>query len=154
MHIFDISDKTAPELVGSIDLPCGTHTATGVPDKKNKRLIVYSSNSNNECPWLDVLQVPLNDPEDASWIRQEPTDHTCHDFGVILGDAMKGACAGGEGVRVFSLGGSNGGSLVDPLLLFHIVEPGVTVGHSAAWSWDGEDDRLRTRARRRCRSRV
>ncbi len=138
IHIFDISDKTSPELVGSVDLPCGTHTATGVPDRSNQRLLIYSSNSNAPCPWLDIVEVPLSNPEDASFIRQEPTDHTCHDFGVILGNAMKGACAGGEGVRVFSLGGPNGGSLVDPLLLFHVEEPGVTIGHSGGFSWDGE----------------
>jgi hypothetical protein len=147
LHIFDISDKTSPELVGSVDLPCGTHTATGIPDRKNQRLLIYSSNSNHSatnpnppatCDWIDIVEVPLRNPEDASFIRQEPTEHTCHDTGVILGDTMKAACAGGEGVRVFSLGGSGGGSLEDPELLFHIVEPGVTIGHSAAWSWDGE----------------
>jgi hypothetical protein len=138
LHVFDISDKTSPELVASVDLPCGTHTATGVPDRMNQRLLIYSSNSNTPCPWLDIVEVPFDSPEDASFIRQEPTDHTCHDFGVILGDAMKGACAGGEGVRVFSMGGPNGGSLVDPLLLFHVEELGVTIGHSASWSWDGE----------------
>ena len=50
---------------------------------------------------------------------------------------MKAACAGGEGFRVFSLGGPDGGSLVDPLLLPR-RRPGVTIGHSAAFSWDGE----------------
>ena len=30
LHIFDISDKTSPKLVGSVDLPCGSHTATGI----------------------------------------------------------------------------------------------------------------------------
>ena len=138
IHVFDISDKKAPKLLGSVDLECGTHTATGVPDKKNKRLLIYSSNSNTPCPWIDIIEVPLKDPGAAKWLRSEPSDHTCHDFGVILGDAMKGACAGGMGVRVFSLGGKNGGSLVDPELLFHVEEPGVTIGHSAAWTWDGK----------------
>ena len=138
LHIFDISDKTAPELVGSVDLPCGSHTATGIPDRKNNRLLIYNGNSNTPCPWIDIVEVPLKDPGSASLIRNEPSDHTCHDIGVILGGAMKAACAGGEGVRVFSLGGKNGGSLEDPLLLFHVVEPGVTIGHSAAWSWDGK----------------
>ena len=77
-------------------------------------------------------------PGDASLIRNEPSDHTCHDIGVILGKAMKAACAGGEGVRVFSLGGKDGGSLEDPELLYHVEEPGVTIGHSAAWTWDGK----------------
>jgi len=140
LHIFDISDKRNPELVGSVDLECGTHTATGVPDRKNGRLLVYSSNSNAPCPWIDIVEVPLDDPGSASLINQVNTDHTCHDIGVILGKTMKAACAGGEGVRVLSLGGKNGGSLDDPLLLFHIDESasGVTIGHSAAWTWDGK----------------
>jgi hypothetical protein len=138
LHIFDISDLSDPELVGSVDLPCGSHTATGIPDKKNKRLLIYNGNSGVACPWIDIVEIPLKDPGDAALIRNEPSDHTCHDIGVILGDAMKAACAGGMGVRVFSLGGKNGGSLEDPELLFHIEEEGVTIGHSAAWSWDGK----------------
>jgi hypothetical protein len=138
LHIFDISDLKDPKLVGSVDLPCGSHTATGIPDKKKKRLIIYNGNSGVTCPWIDIVEIPLKDPGDASLIRNEPSDHTCHDIGVILGDAMKAACAGGMGVRVFSLGGKNGGSLEDPELLFHVEEEGVTIGHSAAWSWDGD----------------
>ncbi len=138
LHVFDISDKTSPELVGSVDLECGSHTQTAIPDKKNGRLLIYNGNSGMECPWIDIVQVPLRNPEDASWIRNEPSDHTCHDIGVILGNAMKAACAGGEGVRVFSLGGPRGGTLEDPELLYHVVEPGVTIGHSASWSWDGK----------------
>jgi LVIVD repeat len=138
LHIFDISDKTSPELVGSVDLPCGSHTATGIPDKKNKRLLIYNGNSGTACPWIDIVEIPLKDPGNASLIRNEPSDHTCHDIGVILGSAMKAACAGGTGVRVFSLGGPNGGSLEDPELKYHIEEPGVTIGHSAAWTWDGK----------------
>jgi hypothetical protein len=138
LHIFDISDLKDPKLVASIDLPCGSHTATAIPDKKNKRLLVYNSNSGVACPWFEVVEIPLRNPENAAFIRNEPSDHTCHDIGVILGKTMKAACAGGMGVRVFSLGGKNGGSLEDPELLFHVEEPGVTIGHSAAWSWDGK----------------
>jgi hypothetical protein len=138
LHIFDISDKTSPELVGSVDLPCGSHTASGIPDTKNGRLLIYNGNSNTPCPWIDIVEVPLDDPGAASLIRNEPSDHTCHDIGIILGKAMRAACAGGEGVRVFSLGGPAGGTLEDPELLYHVVEPGVTIGHSASWTWDGK----------------
>jgi hypothetical protein len=137
LHVFDISNLSDPDLVDSIDLPCGSHTLTAVPDEGNDRLLVYSSSSSNSCPWIDIAEVPLDDPSDASFIHAEPSDHTCHDIGVILGDVMRAACAGGEGVRVFSLAGG-GATLEDPELLFHIVEPGVTIGHSAAWTWDGE----------------
>ena len=73
----------------------------------------------------------------ASYLRAEPSEHTCHDIGVILGSVKKAACAGGEGFRVFSLGGPDGG-LEDPELLYHVTIPGVTIGHSAAFSADGD----------------
>ena len=82
--------------------------------------------------------MPLKDPGSATLIREKDSMHVCHDIGVILGDVMKAACAGGTGFRVFSLGGSGGGSLDDPALLYHVDVPTVTVGHSAAFSWDGE----------------
>jgi hypothetical protein len=139
LHVFDISDLSDPELVGSVDLACGSHTATAVPDEGNDRLLVYSSSSaGGVCDFIDIVEVPLDDPGDASLLRTEPSMHTCHDIGVILGDVMRAACAGGTGVRVFSLGGTSGGTLEDPQLLFHVDEPGVTIGHSAAWTWDGE----------------
>jgi hypothetical protein len=137
LHVFDISDVSNPDLVASIDLACGSHTLTAVPDEGNDRLLVYSSSSNVPCPWIDIAEVPLDDPSAASFLRAEPSDHTCHDIAVILGDVMKAACAGGEGVRVFSLAGG-GATLEDPELLFHVVEPGVTIGHTAMWTWDGE----------------
>jgi hypothetical protein len=137
IHIFDVGDKDNPELVGSVELECGSHTNTLVPDKKNDRVIVYS-NVSSGCNFTDIIEIPLDDPGSASVIGSEPLDHPCHDMGVILGDVMMGACAGGEGVHVTSLGGPGGGSLADPMFLYEISVPGVTVGHSAAFSWDGE----------------
>ena len=148
LHVFDISNRANPELVADIELSarpqadsfgCGSHTATAVPDPANKRLLVYNSSSTSPaCDWIDIISVPLDNPAAASFLRREPSMHTCHDIGVILGDAKKAACAGGTGFRVFSLGGPDGGSLVDPLLMHHVDVPTVTVGHSAAFSWDGE----------------
>jgi hypothetical protein len=137
VHIFDISNLADPELVGAVDLECGSHTASLAPDVANDRLILYS-NAAGGCNFIDVIEIPLGAPGDASLVRTEPLEHPCHDMGIILGDAMKAACAGGDGVDVFSLGGASGGSLEDPQHLRHIMEPGVTVGHSAAFSWDGE----------------
>ena len=138
LHVFDVGDVDDPELIASVDLACGSHTASAVPDPANDRLLVYSSSSNEPCPWFDIVEVPLDDPADASLLRTEPSEHTCHDIGVILGAVRKAACAGGTGFRVFSLGGADGGSLSDPEMLYHVDVPGVTIGHSAAFSWDGE----------------
>jgi hypothetical protein len=147
LHIFSIRDKKNPKLVGSVQLRCGSHTASAVPDPKNGRLLVYSSPSAHSatdpnppatCDWFDIVEIPLRDPGSASLIREKDAMHTCHDIGVILGDEMKAACAGGTGFRVFSLGGPLGGSLENPELLYHVDVPIVTIGHSAAFSWDGE----------------
>jgi hypothetical protein len=72
-------------------------------------------------------------------ISANPTPpRTCHDTGVILGDVNLAACAGGNGFSVWSLDPADGGSLEDPALLYSRVIPGVGVGHSASFSWDGE----------------
>jgi hypothetical protein len=143
VHIFDISDPSDPQVVGSLQLPCGSHTATGVPDLENNRLVVYNQTSGGPCPFITIFEVPLDDPGSASIIREEPlTDAgACHDSSVILGDVMKLACASHDHANVFSIGGEDGGSLEDPEFLYTVSEPGVGVGgnwHSAAFTWDGE----------------
>ena len=148
IHVFDITNVNNPRLVADVELSarpqadsfgCGSHTATAVPDPANGRLLVYNSSSTSPaCDWIDIISIPLANPAAAAFVRREPSMHTCHDIGVILGNVMKAACAGGTGFRVFSLGGPEGGSLTDPLLLDHADVPGVTIGHSASWSWDGE----------------
>lgn len=138
IHVFDISNVANPTLVAAVPTPCGSHTVTGVPDPANNRLLIYNSASSGACPQFDILSIPLGAPQTASLVRSEPALEQCHDIGVILGEAMLAACAGGTGARVFSLGGVRGGSLEDPALLYAIAEPTVTVGHSAAFSWNGE----------------
>jgi hypothetical protein len=147
LHVFDVSDLTAPELVGSVDLgpsadpaSCGSHTATGVPDLENNRLIVYGGPSTFDCPWIDVVEIPLDAPEDAAFIRQVPAGRPCHDNSAILGDAMLLACAGGDGFTMLSLANS----LEDPEVLYsknineEDIDGEVTIGHSSAFSFDGE----------------
>jgi hypothetical protein len=121
------------------ELGCGSHTATGVPDLANNRLLVYNSSSaGGICDFFEVVEVPLDDPGSARVINRVDSMHTCHDIGVILGDARRLACAGGEGARIFSLDPADGASLTNPVLMHHFDIPGVTIGHSASWSWDGE----------------
>lgn len=136
LHVFDISDPKDPELLASVETPCGAHTATGVPDEKGERLLVYGSPSDEQCPGIDVVEVPLDDAEDAAYLRFEPAGRPCHDTGVILGDAMLAACAGGDGYTMFRL--SDPGSRVDPHQFRSVSIPGVTIGHSASFTWDGK----------------
>jgi hypothetical protein len=153
VHVFDISNPTNPDLVASVELPCGSHTASaaGVDDGD---LIVYSNISSSAgCTggdpagdFMDVVAVPLDDPGSASLIHREPlagpttaVASGCHDVGVILGDVNKAACASADTINVWDISDPR-----DPAPLFTITEPGVgqagTNGrwHSAAWTWDGE----------------
>jgi hypothetical protein len=154
LHVFDVTSLTSPHLVGSIELECGSHTATLAPDLENDRLIVYS-NVSSGCDWIDIveIQLPLRTQADIQYVRAEPitggslgSNNGCHDMGVLLGDEPKAVCASGHATNVFSLGGSQGGSLENPRLLYTIEEAddqGNRVGvggrwHSGTFTWDGK----------------
>ena len=150
LHVFDISDLSDPELVASIETECGSHTATAVPDPDNDRLLVYNNGSSSACPYMEIVEVPLDFPADAEIIGQiDLVGATrCHDAAVILGDVNLLACASGDAANVFDIGDNAlpGGSLTEPVFLHNIMESddeGNRVGvggswHSAAFTWDGE----------------
>src|ERR687895_226364 len=141
MHIFDISNIKNPVLVGEVELSarpqadspgCGTHTLTLVPDEENDRAIIYNATSggNNSlppadraCDWIDIVEVPFDDPGDASFVRREPLmgGHAAHDNGVILGDVNMLATASGHMSNVFDISES----LTNPEFLYTIEETGV-----------------------------
>jgi hypothetical protein len=283
VHVFDISDPTAPQALTFVSTPCGSHTASGIPDLANDRLLVYSSASSGapDCRGIDLIEVPLGDPASAEYLRfvrsgdpsgsyvevdgpssaagtygsaeagfgptapvegisgevvlvddgtddghfgcaelvgfagaialvqrggcpfvdkvlnaqeadaaavivfnsvpgapitmggtsdgieipsvmvslddglaivdglpatgtlasyptPENPDRPCHDTGIILGDVNLAGCAGGDGFTVWSMDAADGGSLDHPLVLYSESIEGVTIGHSAAFTWDGE----------------
>jgi hypothetical protein len=86
------------------------------------------------------VAVPLDDPTSASVINsfslgQSPTGqfvNTCHDFGVILGTANLGACAGNPLTSIFDLTDP-----AAPVFLRTITSPTVNTYHSAVFSSDG-----------------
>ena len=159
VHVIDVSDPEEPEVLAFVDLPCGSHTETLVPDLRNDRLLIYSNPSSGtvfgqptpgsepvHCNGFDIVEVPLDDPSESRYLRFESTAdpsmpdeelHPCHDTGVILGDVMKASCAGGPGPTVWTLDPDEGGSKENPKFLFH-RDLGTQIGHSASWSWDGE----------------
>lgn len=283
LHVFDISNPAAPKALSFVALPCGSHTASAVPDKANNRLLVYSSASSSSfaCRGIDIVSVPLDDPAAASYLRfvrsgtpgnefpnvlrvvgggaagtygatdavfgphatvaglsgdivaasdplacttieavptgslvivdrgacgfavkvkvaqdagaagvlvannspaeiitmggadpaitipsamisqadgatlraglpatgtlaanppvvTDTPDRACHDTGVILGDALMAGCAGGDGVTMYTMDPAKGGSLENPVVVYSRSFPGVSIGHSAAFTWDGE----------------
>jgi hypothetical protein len=149
LHVFDITNKADPQLIASVELPCGSHTATAVPDPAANRLIVYNQTSGGPCYFFDIVEVPLANPAGAHLLRQQPleVEHACHDSGVILGDVNLMACASGSKANVFDIGENEhpGGSITRPSFLYTVEEPGVGTDpahpgnwHSASFTWDGE----------------
>ncbi len=134
LHIFDASDVTNLELIAGIELECGSHTASVVPDLASGRLLVYNSGSSNACKGIDIVEIPLDNPAAAALVNFVPLSRDCHDIGVILGDAMMAACAGDDGYAALDLSDS----VENPSVLYERSVPGVTIGHSAAFTWDGE----------------
>jgi hypothetical protein len=136
LHIFDISDLNDPTLIGEVELECGSHTATGVPDPDNGRLLIYNSGSSNLCEGMEIVEIPLDNPAAAAEINFVALDRDCHDIAVILGDAMRAACAGDDGYAMLDLSTS----LDNPSTIYErgMDEFGVTIGHTGSFSWDGE----------------
>src|ERR671919_638038 len=73
LHIFDISDPANPVAKAFVATPCGSHTASGVPDLANNRLLVYNSPSSGAiaCRGIDIVSVPLGNPSGASYLSFE-----------------------------------------------------------------------------------
>lgn len=152
LNIFDISEPTAPVLLRNVRMAtnttpqgCGAHTLTLVPDVARGNLYVYVSASSSAaaCQGIHIVRIPLDSPADAVFLRLEPSGgRACHDTGVILGDVNLVACAGGNGFSVWSIDPSldppAAGSLEDPILLYTRPVSGVSIGHSAAFTFDGE----------------
>jgi hypothetical protein len=135
-----------------------------VPDLANNRLLVYSNSSAGtvfggdptdptitSCAGIDIVEVPLANPAAASYLRFEPSGdpsmppdmhHSCHDTAVALADIQMVACAGadaqGNGVNVFTTDPAKGGSLTDPRWLYLKVTGGISLGHSATFTYDGK----------------
>jgi hypothetical protein len=157
VHIFDIGNIEDPELVGELQLPCGSHTVS-VAGVSGNNLIVYSNNSSGAgCDggpangdFMDVIAVPLANPGAASLMHREPLAGPTnpavtpggHDVGVIRGDVNLAVTASADTTNVFSIGPPRGGTVEDPLFLYPILETGVDGlqgrWHSAALTWDGE----------------
>ena len=164
VHIIDISDPKNPDVVAFVDTPCGSHTETLVPDLANNRLLIYSNSSANttfgdpapgeiplNCRGIDIIQVPLANPAATSYVRFERAgdpdediehSHSCHDTAVFTATVNLVACTGsggpGNGASVFTMDPALGGSKTDPKWLYHKVTGGISLGHSATFTYDGK----------------
>jgi hypothetical protein len=174
----DIRDETNPRVFAAVDLPNGTHTLTLIPDVENGRLIVSSNSSGGENGVrLVEVPLDAADNPDAQGLNpvalinhglksNSPADYagtvpavdpvtglsnagrSCHDTGVILGDAKLLGCSGGNGYAIWNLDPNDPtygthpvnlmpASVVNPVLM---RSPNISAqtGHTASFTWDGE----------------
>jgi hypothetical protein len=166
LHLFDITNPASPQLVGEVDIDdgaaslppgvltgCGAHTATGVPDPANNRLLVYVGGSSPLCPGMDLVEIPLNNPAAAEWYGRAEAGRFCHDITVYMVDKRRAACSGSfpdlsiasdHGYTYFSMDPADGGSLENPVELYQRNVPAAnnhtapfTLGHTSGFSQDG-----------------
>jgi hypothetical protein len=86
----------------------------------------------------DGIAIKAGLPATGRVSLNELATRSCHDTGVIRGDALMAACAGGNEFSVWSMDPAEGGSLTDPQIPYSQPVAGVSIGHSAAFTWDGE----------------
>jgi hypothetical protein len=77
IRIFDISDKTNPKYIKSVETNCGSHTHTLVPDQRGENVYIYVSSYAPNATFPDcqpphdlisIIKVPLGNPTAASVI--------------------------------------------------------------------------------------
>ncbi|GII55484.1 hypothetical protein Pth03_38730 [Planotetraspora thailandica] len=75
IRIFDVSNKSNPKYIKSVETSCGSHTHTLVPDKTGKAVYIYISSYSPSASFPDcqpphdlisIVKVPLKNPTAAS----------------------------------------------------------------------------------------
>ncbi|HEX9823694.1 MAG TPA: hypothetical protein VGB51_04785 [Actinomycetota bacterium] len=148
VHLFDISNPSSPVFLGGVRMAsnttpagCGSHTATILPDPDRGNIYLYVGGSSGTCTGIDIVRVPIADPASAVYLRRATAGRACHDNSVILGGVNLAACAGGNGFSVLgfdpSLDPDALGGVANPTLVYSKMVTGVTIGHSATFTYDG-----------------
>jgi hypothetical protein len=146
IRIFDLTDPASPVLLKGVYTDCGSHTHTLIPDPANNRLLLYvssyPSSTGPRCQYphakISIVEVPLDAPESASVIAQPTIDAPqyigvgCHDITVFLPFHIAAASCLSEGQLWDITDPANPGTLS----AVHLDNVGVSVWHSAAFTWD------------------
>ena len=144
LHIFDISDPTRPKEVGSVDMPCGSHTNTMLPGKTKS--YIYIQSYPLHAPYADcnvethrkvqIVEFPNSDPSKAK-LLEDSIDVSpmigCHEMTTFPKmNLMFGACINES--RVWDISKDP----TKPELIATIQNPDIQIHHSTAVTWDGK----------------
>ncbi len=152
LTIIDVSDWNNPKPIVGVPVCNGAHTATKYYNDIDNKLYVIMTRggtTGSSTQWgldcsaaarpqgsVDVVEVPLDHPENAHLVGWLPTGGTgggCHDINVFEElHLMATSCPSG-----------NQGSLIDiadirnPHVLWTFQYPGIQTMHTADFSWNG-----------------
>jgi hypothetical protein len=154
IRIFDISDKTRPRYVGAVETDCGSHTHTTIPDRRNRRTIIYvssygPSSSAPDCQpphdKISVIEVPDGAPETARVVAtpvlfpdggfpgipgQTSATSGCHDITAYPAKGIAAGACMGQGVLLDIR------DLTDPKVIDSVTDPNFAFWHSATFNND------------------
>ncbi|RBM18731.1 hypothetical protein [Streptomyces sp. PT12] len=153
VRVFDISDPRSPEYVAAVETPCGSHTHTLVPERRDVYIYVSSYSPSLTFPdcqpphdGISVVKVPRDHPErarlssfevvfpDGGFPGDENSSATsgCHDITAYPElDLAAGACMG-DGV-LFDISEADSPRVIDTVR----DEENFAFWHSATFSQDG-----------------
>jgi hypothetical protein len=169
IRVFDVTDPIAPRQIAAVATACGSHTHTVVPDERGHRLLLYVSSfplGAGETPpgfprfegprcetphaKIPIVEVPLDQPERARVLKEQPLDPRthphghgagrpvigCHDIQVYLSARRKLAAAAcmSEG-QLWDISDPASPRTVGRIT--RIQNPALDFWHSAAFTWDG-----------------
>lgn len=149
IRIVDYSDPKQPKQVGFVEMKCGSHTHTLVPDGKWTYMYIesYPVNQSADCNAaaghgaVGIVKFPTSNPAKAELI--DPFDITptplpndapigCHDLQAWPAkDLVIAACI--TEAQVWDISDP-----AKPEILSRITNPDVQIWHSAAFTWDGK----------------
>lgn len=149
VRIVDFTNPKQPKQVGFIEMKCGSHTHTLVPDGDTTYMYIesYPISQSDSCNAaaghgsVGIIKFPTNDPSKAELI--DPFDVTptplpndapigCHDLQAWPEeDIVIAACITESQVWDIS-------DPAKPEILARITNPDVQIHHSAAFTWDGK----------------
>ena len=154
IRIFDWSNPASPQLVGTVETDCGSHTHTLVPDPGNARMLLYVSSYSPSASFPDcqpphdkisIVEVPIANPA-AAQVISEPVlfpdggfpgtpgrsaTSGCHDITVYPAmNLAAGACMG-QGILM------DISDRASPVVLSSVTDPNFAFWHSATFTNDG-----------------
>lgn len=142
IRIISIADPMRPKQIATVQLKCGSHTNTLLPDGDNLYVyaqsypIVQSGSCNTPSDQnVKIVKIPLRDPTKAEHVAdlKSPTDGVgCHDISVFPSrDLGVAACLGTSITLDIS-------DPEKPETLGVIRNELIELDHSSAITWDGK----------------